>query len=199
MALECPISLDLSCEAWSQDGLLTGDTKIREKKTRTNSQIKVLEVRLIDEEGNQVGVVSIADALGRAEGVGLDLVEISPNAEPPVCRIMDHGKFLFEANKRKAVQKKKQKSIQVKEIKFRPGTDEGDLQVKIRKIVSFIENGDKVKLTLRFRGREMQHRELGMALLQRICVELGDKVTVEQQPKLEGKQMAMVVAPSKQN
>lgn len=155
------------------------------------------EVRLIDEEGEQVGIVSTAEALSKAEAVGLDLVEISPNAEPPVCRIMDYGKFQFELNKRRAVQKKKQKSVQVKEIKFRPTTDEGDLQIKLRKIVEFIEHGDKVKLTLRFRGREMQHKELGLELLQRISMELNEKVTVEQQPKLEGRQMTMVVAPNK--
>lgn len=155
------------------------------------------EVRLIDEEGEQVGVVSIADALARADASGLDLVEISPNAEPPVCRIMDHGKYQFELNKRRAVQKKKQKSIQVKEIKFRPTTDDGDLQIKLRKIVEFIEHGDKVKITLRFRGREMQHKELGMELLQRISLELNEKVAIEQQPKLEGRQMTMVVAPNK--
>jgi len=157
----------------------------------------VPEVRLIDEEGEQVGIVSTAEALSKAEAVGLDLVEISPNAEPPVCRIMDYGKFQFELNKRRAVQKKKQKSVQVKEIKFRPTTDEGDLQIKLRKIVEFIEHGDKVKLTLRFRGREMQHKELGLELLQRISMELNEKVTVEQQPKLEGRQMTMVVAPNK--
>lgn len=155
------------------------------------------EVRLIDEEGEQVGVVSIADALARADASGLDLVEISPNAEPPVCRIMDHGKYQFELNKRRAIQKKKQKSIQVKEIKFRPTTDDGDLQIKLRKIVEFIEHGDKVKITLRFRGREMQHKELGMELLQRISLELNEKVAIEQQPKLEGRQMTMVVAPNK--
>ena len=155
------------------------------------------QVRLIDEEGEQVGVVAIADALARADTAGLDLVEISPNAEPPVCRIMDHGKFQFELNKRRALQKKKQKLIQVKEIKFRPTTDDGDLQIKLRKIVEFIGDGDKVKITLRFRGREMQHKELGMELLQRISLELNDKVAVEQQPKLEGRQMTMVVAPSK--
>lgn len=155
------------------------------------------QVRLIDEEGEQVGVVTIADALSRADAAGLDLVEISPNAEPPVCRIMDHGKYQFELNKRRAVQKKKQKLIQVKEIKFRPTTDEGDLHIKLRKIVEFIEHGDKVKITLRFRGREMQHKELGLELLQRINLELNEKVVVEQQPKLEGRQMTMVVAPGK--
>jgi len=157
----------------------------------------VPQVRLIDEEGEQVGVVTITDALARADAAGLDLVEISPNAEPPVCRIMDHGKYQFELNKRRAVQKKKQKLIQVKEIKFRPTTDEGDLHIKLRKIVEFIEHGDKVKITLRFRGREMQHKELGLELLQRINLELNEKVVVEQQPKLEGRQMTMVVAPGK--
>lgn len=132
------------------------------------------------------------EALARAEEAGLDLVEISPNAKPPVCRIMDYGKYLFELSKKRSAQKKKQKLIQVKEVKFRPVTDIGDYQVKLRKIQSFLERGDKVKISLRFRGREMQHQRLGLELLDRIKKDLGE-VIVEQEPKLEGRQMTMVV------
>lgn len=136
-------------------------------------------------------------ALKRSEDAGLDLVEISPNAEPPVCRIMDYGKYQFQANKKRTEQRKKQKQTQVKEIKFRPATDIGDYNIKLRKIKTFLEHGDKVKVTLRFRGREMQHRELGMDILRRVQRDLHDLVTVEQQPKAEGRQMGMVLAPVK--
>ncbi len=136
-------------------------------------------------------------ALRRSEEAGLDLVEISPNAEPPVCRIMDYGKFQFQANKKRTEQRKKQQRTQVKEIKFRPATDIGDYNIKLRKIKGFLEHGDKVKVTLRFRGREMQHRELGMDILRRVLRDLHDLVTVEQQPKAEGRQMGMVLAPAK--
>lgn len=163
-----------------------------------NAQIKVAEVRLIDADGNQVGVVKTPEAIALAREAGMDLVEISPNASPPVCRIMDHGKYLFELKKRKAVQKKKTKQIQVKEVKFRPGTDVGDFDVKVRKINSFLERGDKVKISLRFRGREMQHKELGLDLLERVKVKLMPGFMVEQQPKLEGRQMTMVVTMSKE-
>lgn len=133
----------------------------------------------------------------QAEDASLDLVEISPNAEPPVCRIMDYGKFQFQANKKRAEARKKQKQTQVKEIKFRPATDIGDYNIKLRKIKGFLEHGDKVKVTLRFRGREMQHRELGMDILRRVQRDLQDLVTIEQQPKAEGRQMGMVLAPVK--
>lgn len=174
-----------------------GDLNIRPKQTRVNTQIRVPEVRLIDEKGNQVGVVRTQEALSRAEEAGLDLVEISPNVRPPVCRIMNYGKYQFEQSKKRSAQKKKQRLIQVKEVKFRPATDVGDFQVKVRKIRSFLERGDKVKVSLRFRGREMQHRELGLELLDRIKQELGDAVIVEQEPKLEGRQITMVVVPGK--
>lgn len=154
-------------------------------------------MRLIDAEGNNVGIVSLDEALRAAEAAGLDLVEIVPHAEPPVCRVMDYGKFRFEQNKRTQVARKKQKQIQVKEIKFRPGTEEGDYQVKMRKLVSFLNNGDKAKVTIRFRGREMAHQERGAQLLNRIESELADYATVEQRPKLEGRQMIMVFAPKK--
>ncbi len=127
----------------------------------------------------------------------LDLVEISPNAEPPVCKIMDHGRFKFENNKKQHSAKKKQKTVQIKEIKFRPGTEDGDYQVKLRNLVRFLENGDKTKITLRFRGREMAHRELGAKLLKRVESDLSELAVVEQFPKLEGRQMVMVMAPKK--
>jgi len=132
-----------------------------------------------------------------AEEANLDLVEISPNAEPPVCRIMDYGKFRFEENKKLQTARKKQKQIQVKEIKFRPGTDIGDYNIKLRKLVSFLEEGDRVKVTLRFRGREMAHQELGMELLQRVRTDLDEYGAVEQEPKMEGRQMVMVLAPKR--
>ena len=139
----------------------------------------------------------IAEAQQAALEAELDLVEISPNAEPPVCRIMDYGKFLFEESKKRHAAKKKQKQIQIKEIKFRPGTDVGDYQVKLRNLVRFLEHGDRVKITIRFRGREMAHQELGLKLLQRIEEDLGDQGVIEQRPKLEGRFMVMVIAPKK--
>ncbi|TDW58818.1 translation initiation factor IF-3 [Oceanimonas baumannii] len=144
-----------------------------------------------------MGVVSINEALSAASEAGVDLVEISPNAEPPVCRIMDYGKFLYEKSKATKEQKKKQKQIQVKEIKFRPGTDEGDYQVKLRNLIRFLEEGNKAKVTLRFRGREMAHQELGFDLLNRIKTELEELAVVESFPKLEGRQAVMVLAPKK--
>lgn len=163
---------------------------------RVNQQIRVPEVRLIDEEGQQVGVLQTRKALSLAEERGCDLVEISPNAEPPVCRLMDYGKFQFDLNKKKAVQKKKQKLIHIKEVKFRPATDIADYNVKLRKIVEFLERGDKVKVSLRFKGREVQHREIGMELLGRIQRDLSG-IQVEQEPKMEGRQVTMVVARGK--
>lgn len=152
---------------------------------------------MIDAEGEQKGIMSRSAALQFAKDIGLDLVEVSPNAEPPVCRIMDYGKFLFEENKKAHIAKKKQKQIQVKEIKFRPGTEEGDYQVKLKKLVSFLEGGDKAKVTLRFRGREMAHKEVGRAVLTRVGKDLDEIAIVEQMPKLEGRQMVMVFAPKK--
>jgi len=151
---------------------------------------------LIDEKGEQAGIVSAQEALNRAVEVGLDLVEISPNAEPPVCRIMDFGKYLYEANKQKHAAKKKQKQIHIKEIKFRPGTDVGDYEVKLRSLVKFLNNGDKTKVTMRFRGREMAHQELGLELLKKIEEDLKPYGVVEQFPKMEGRQMVMVLQPA---
>ncbi len=154
-------------------------------------------MRLIDAEGEQVGVVSNSEAQQIAEDSELDLVEIVPTAEPPVCRIMDYGKYVFEQNKKRHAAKRKQKQIQVKEIKFRPGTEESDYQVKLKSLVKFLTNGDKVKVTLRFRGREMVHQELGSKMLDRIEADLEEYGLVEQYPKLEGRQMVMVLAPKR--
>lgn len=154
-------------------------------------------MRLINHDGEQMGIVDLKVALALAEEHDLDLVEISPNAKPPVCKVMDLGKFKYEEAKRRDEARKKQKQIQVKEIKFRPGTDSGDYAIKMRNIVRFLTDGDKVKVTLRFRGREMAHQDLGMALLKRVQADLEEIGTVEQFPKLEGRQMVMVIAPKK--
>ena len=150
---------------------------------------------MISAEGGQVGIVDLNEAMQQADDAELDLVEIVPNAEPPVCRIMDFGKFLFEQNKKKHAARKKQKQIQVKEVKFRPGTDDGDYQVKMRNITRFLDNGDKVKVTLRFRGREMAHQELGSKMLDRIETDMQQSAEVETKAKLEGRQMVMILAP----
>jgi translation initiation factor IF-3 len=154
-------------------------------------------VRVIGAEGDQIGIMSRDAALEVASEAGLDLVEIQPNAEPPVCRIMDFGKFLFDQKKQKALAKKKQKQTQVKEVKFRPGTDEGDYRVKLRNLIRFLKEGDKTKVTMRFRGREHAHRELGLDLLRRVEGDLAEFGTVEQQPQMEGRQMVMVLGPKK--
>jgi translation initiation factor IF-3 len=153
-------------------------------------------VRLIDAEGEQVGIVPIEEAQASAEAAGLDLVMMA-DSDPPVCKVMDYGKHIFEAKKQKAAQRKKTKRIQVKEMKFRPGTDEGDYQVKLRNLVRFLENGDRAKVTLRYRGREMAHQEIGMELLKRVEADLSELGTVEQFPKMEGRQLTMVIAPKK--
>ncbi|MDY6941888.1 MAG: translation initiation factor IF-3 [Pseudomonadota bacterium] len=168
-----------------------------DKTARRNEQITVRNVRVIDSEGEQLGVQSIEDALRLAQDAGLDLVEVSPNAEPPVCRIMDYGKYLFEKAKSQQAAKRKQKQIQIKEVKFRPGTDQGDYQVKLRNLIRFLNDGDKAKVTLRFRGREMQHRGLGLELLERVRADLEEYGTVEQEPKMEGRQMVMLLSPKK--
>ncbi|MCF6217980.1 MAG: translation initiation factor IF-3 [Gammaproteobacteria bacterium] len=166
-----------------------------EKKARINEDITAREVRLIDAEGEQVGVVPLNEAKSRAEEVSLDLVEISGNSNPPVCRIMDYGKFVFETNKKKQAAKKKQKQTQVKEVKFRPTTEDGDYQVKLRNLTRFLNDGDKTKVTLRFRGREMQHQQLGMNIMKRVEADLEELANVEQRPKMEGRQMVMVLSP----
>lgn len=159
-----------------------------------NEQIRARQVRLIAEDGEQVGVVSIQDALARADEAGLDLVEISPNAEPPVCKILDYGKYKYEQQKKAAEARKKQKVIEVKELKFRPNIDDHDYQVKIKAARRFLEDGDKVKITLRFRGREMAHLDLGMKVMARVREELADLAKVEMDAKVEGKQAIMILS-----
>ncbi len=167
------------------------------KRVRRNEEIEAAEVRVIDAEGEQAGVMALGSAIELARDVGLDLVEVSPTAEPPVCRIMDFGKYLFEQNKKSQSAKRKQKHVHVKEIKFRPGTEEGDYRVKLRKLTEFLEGGDKTKVTLRFRGREMAHQDLGAKLLARVRGDLEEYGVVEQMPQMEGRQMVMVIAPKK--
>lgn len=162
---------------------------------RLNEDIEASIVRLVDYDGAQIGIVDLQQALDSAREKTMDLVEISPDAEPPVCKIMDYGKHVFDLKKKTALQRKKQKQTQVKEMKFRPGTDEGDYQIKLRNVIRFLENGDKAKVTLRFRGREMAHQDLGIAMVKRIEDDLQEIAQVEQYPKLEGRQMTMVFAP----
>ena len=160
-----------------------------------NEDIRVPQVRLIDQDGEMLGVMSARDALLRAYDVGMDLLEISPNADPPVCKITDYGKYKYEQQKKANEARKKQKVVEIKEIKVRPNIDDHDYEVKMRAARSFIEEGDKVKVTLRFRGREMAHQDLGAKVLERIRTELGDTVKVEYMPRLENRQMIMVLAP----
>ena len=167
----------------------------RDTGPRTNDRIRVPEIRLIGADGENIGVVTPARGMALAQEAGLDLVEISPNAVPPVCKIMDLGKFKYEQQKREAEARKKQKTIEIKEIKFRPGTDDHDYDVKMRSVMRFLEEGDKVKITLRFRGREMAHQNLGMELLNRVRDDVGEAGKVESMPKLEGRQMVMMIAP----
>lgn len=152
---------------------------------------------MIGADGEQVGILSRDEALRMAEEAGMDLVEIQPNAEPPVCRVMDFGKFKFEQQKKAQAAKKKQKQVEIKELKFRPTTDIGDYQIKLRNMLRFLEEGDKVKVTIRFRGREMSHQELGHSLAQRIQADVGEEGVIEQFPRLEGRQMVMMIAPKK--
>lgn len=169
----------------------------QEKEPRINGEITAREIRLQGPEGEQLGIVSLYDALRQAEEAELDLVEIAPTAQPPVCRLMDYGKFKYQNAKKLHAAKLKQKQVQIKEVKFRPGTDENDYQIKLRNVIRFLEEGDKAKITLRFRGREMAHQEIGMAQLKRIEADLGELAIVEQFPKLEGRQMVMMLAPKK--
>ena len=152
---------------------------------------------MIGSDGEMVGVLSRDDALRMAEDEGLDLVEIQPNADPPVCRVMDFGKFRFEAQKKASAAKKKQKQVEIKEVKFRPTTDDGDYAIKLRNMRRFIEEGDKIKITIRFKGREMAHTELGVQMIQRLEEDLKEEVVIESRPRLEGRQMVMMVAPVK--
>jgi len=162
---------------------------------RINRGIHASTVRLIDQNGNMVGVLSLNEAIRKAEEAGLDLVEISPGAEPPVCKILDVGKFKYEQQKKAHEAKRKQKVISIKEIKLRPMIGEHDLEIKLRNVMNFLKEGDKVKITLRFRGREMSHQEIGMALLERVQASLADNARIESPPRVEGRQVVMTVAP----
>lgn len=177
---------------------LVGDTKSHPARSgpRVNDAITTPKIRCIDENGEQLGIISVEQALARADAVGLDLVEVQPNVDPPVCKILDYGKFKYEAQKRANEARKKQKVVEVKEIKLRPNIDEHDYQVKMRNVRKFIDAGDKVKVTLRFRGREMAHQELGAQVLERVREEMETLTKVEAMPKLEGRQMVMVLAPA---
>jgi translation initiation factor IF-3 len=173
-----------------------GDCTIaQEKKQRVNGEISAPEVRLVGEDGEPLGIVSLRVAFETAEGAGLDLVEIAPTAQPPVCKVMDFGKFRYQEQKKAHEARLKQKQVQVKEVKLRPGTDENDYQIKLRNLRRFLDEGDKCKVTLRFRGREMAHQEFGLRQLERIKADLEDIGQVEQMPKMEGRQMIMIVAP----
>ncbi|WP_043870216.1 translation initiation factor IF-3 [Celeribacter indicus] len=167
----------------------------RDTGPRVNERIRAPEIRLIGAEGENIGVVTPARALDMAIEAGLDLVEISPNATPPVCKIMDFGKFKYEQQKRESEARKKQKTIEIKEVKFRPGTDIHDYNVKMKNVVKFLENGDKVKVTLRFRGREMAHQDLGRDLLERVADDVKEIGKIENMPKMEGRQMVMMIGP----
>ncbi len=166
-------------------------------KHRINDEINSPNIRLIGAEGEQVGIVTLEEALAASDASDLDLVEIAPQADPPVCRLMDYGKFLFQENKKKQSARKKQQQVHVKEVKFRPGTGEGDYQTKLRNLVRFLTHGDRAKVTMWFRGREMAHQELGRQMLQRVEQDLAEYAKVEQEPRLEGRQMVMMLAPKK--
>ncbi|MCK4842835.1 MAG: translation initiation factor IF-3 [Methylococcales bacterium] len=169
----------------------------KKDSTRLNNDITARRVRVVAADGEKVGVITLAEAKQLAYDANMDLVEVSPNADPPVCKVMDYGKYQFDQNKKLQAAKKKQKQIQIKEIKFRPGTEEGDYQVKLRNLTKFLEESNKTKITVRFRGREMAHREIGMDLLKRVEKDLEELAVVEQFPKFEGRQMVMVMAPKK--
>lgn len=176
---------------------LAEDRTITERRVRVNEQIRISPIRLIDDEGEQVGIVSLDDARERAADKGLDLVEVAPEARPPVCKLMDYGKFKYEAARAAREARKKQHTIQVKEVKFRPGIEDHDYDFKLRHAKRFIDEGNKVKLTMMFRGRQVTHPELGLEVLNRVVEELGELVKVESKPSFEGRTMSMVLAPSK--
>ncbi len=168
---------------------------MRDTGPRINERIRESEIRLIGPDGENVGVTTPEEGMRLAAEAGLDLVEISPNARPPVCKVMDYGKFKYEQQKRESEARKKQKTIEVKEVKFRPNTDTHDYNVKLRNVVRFLENGDKVKVTMRFRGREMAHQNLGLELLRRVAADVEEIGKVENMPRLEGRQMVMMIGP----
>lgn len=173
----------------------SGDTAIRNQKARTNRRIRVPQVRLIDEEGQQVGIVNTQEALMMAEERGLDLVEVAPNSDPPVCRIMDYGKFLYEQNKKAREARKNQKVVEVKEVQIRPSTDDHDIDVKSNRAREFLSDGHKVKFNMRFRGRQLAHQDIGVRMLEEIAEDLRDIAVVEVRPTSEGRTITMVVAP----
>lgn len=162
---------------------------------RVNSEIRSESIRLVDQNGNMIGVVQVGEGLRMAEAAGLDLVEISPTAKPPVCKVLDYGKYKYEAQKKAHDARKKQKVIQIKEIKLRPTIDKHDLDIKIRNVLGFLDEGDKVRITLRFRGREMDHSEIGMKILEKVQEALKDQSKIENSPRIEGKQITMLVGP----
>jgi translation initiation factor IF-3 len=164
---------------------------------RINELIEAKQVRLVDEQGEMAGVVPLPDALQRAIQAGMDLVEVSPNADPPVCKILDYGKFKYEAQKKANAARKKQRVIEVKEIKMRPNIDDHDYGTKMRKVHAFLAEGDKVKVTMRFRGRELAHQDIAMKVLERVREEVGEEAKIEQFPRMEGRQMIMIMAPAK--
>ncbi len=174
---------------------MTGGREIKEQRVRINDQIRISPVRLIDHEGEQVGIVSIEEARERAADVGLDLVEVAPEARPPVCKLMDYGKFRYEAQRKAREARKKQHVTQLKEVKMRPGIEDHDYDFKTRHARRFIEEGNKVKLTMMFRGRQMSHPELGLEVLKRVITDLADIAKVEANPSMEGRSMTMVLAP----
>ena len=176
---------------------MTYNKKPREDEPRINNQIRADKIRLIGADGEMIGVVSVAEALRKAEAAGLDLVEVSPNAAPPVCKILDYGKYKYEAQKKASEARKKQKVITLKEIKLRPGIDDHDFEVKMKQVLKFLAEGDKVKITLRFRGREMTHMELGLQVMNRVKEYVGAAAKVETEPKMEGRQAIMILSSSK--
>jgi len=174
-----------------------GGNKARVEELRTNRLIKVSEVRVIAEEGEQLGIMPTLQALRRAESIGLDLVEIQPRSKPPVCKIMDHGKYKYELSRKLSESRKKQQQIELKEVKFRPQTDTHDFLVKVNNLKKFLEKGNKGKVSVSFRGREIVHLDVGRDMLTRVIAELGEDAIIEQQPRLEGRQMVMIVAPAR--
>ncbi len=162
---------------------------------RVNGEIRSESIRLVDQNGNMIGVVQVSEGIRMAEAAGLDLVEISPTAKPPVCKVLDYGKYKYEAQKKAHDARKKQKVIQIKEIKLRPTIDKHDLEIKIRNVLGFLDEGDKVRITLRFRGREMDHSEVGMKILEKVQEALKDHSKIENSPRIEGKQIVMLVGP----
>ncbi len=174
-----------------------GGNKARVEELRTNRRIKVPEIRVISEDGEQLGIMPTLQALRRAESIGLDLVEIQPRSKPPVCKIMDHGKYKYELSRKLSESRKKQQQIELKEVKFRPQTDTHDFLVKVNNLKKFLEKGNKGKVSVSFRGREIVHLDVGRDMLTRVIAELGEDAIIEQQPRLEGRQMVMIVAPAR--